>query len=192
MKVDIKSKRLVFDDFFKVEEATLRYQRFDGTMSATVSRRNFVRGDSVAAIVFNADTEHVILVNQFKYPTYDKGPGWISEVVAGILEEGESSEEAIRRELIEEIGYRPRRLRHISTFYVSPGGTSERIILFYAEVTNEDRIGSGGGVEAEGENIRLVELSLRDLRCALESNDIVDAKTLVGALWLLQENKSQP
>jgi len=98
MKVDIKSKRLLFDDFFKVEEATLRYQRFDGTMSATVSRLNFVRGDAVAAIVFNADTEHVILVNQFKYPTYDKGPGWISEVVAGILEEGESPGEAIRRE----------------------------------------------------------------------------------------------
>jgi ADP-ribose pyrophosphatase len=161
-------------------------------MSATVSRRNFVRGDSVAAIVFNADTEHVILVNQFKYPTYDKGPGWISEVVAGILEEGESPEEAIRRELIEEIGYRPRRLRHICTFYVSPGGTSERIILFYAEVTDEDRIGSGGGVEAEGENIRLVELSLSDLRSALESNDIVDAKNLVGALWLQQENIRQP
>jgi nudix-type nucleoside diphosphatase (YffH/AdpP family) len=192
MKVDIKSKRLVFDDFFKVEEATLRYQRFDGTMSATVSRRNFVRGDSVAAIVFNADTQHVILVNQFKYPTYDKGPGWISEVVAGILEESESPEDAIRRELIEEIGYRSRRLRHISTFYVSPGGTSERIILFYAEVTNEDRIGSGGGVEAEGENIRLVELSLSDLHSALESNDIVDAKTLVGALWLQQENERQP
>ena len=192
MKVDIKSKRLVFDDFFKVEEATLRYQRFDGTMSATVSRRNFVRGDSVAAIVFNADSEHVILVNQFKYPTYDKGPGWISEVVAGILEEGESPEEAIRREMIEEIGYRPRRLRHICTFYVSPGGTSERIILYYAEVTNEDRIGSGGGVEAEGENIRLVELSLSELRCALESNEIVDAKTLVGALWLQQENSRQP
>jgi nudix-type nucleoside diphosphatase (YffH/AdpP family) len=192
MKVDIKSKRLVFDDFFKVEEATLRYQRFDGTMSATVSRRNFVRGDSVAAIVFNADTQHVILVNQFKYPTYDKGPGWICEVVAGILEESESPEDAIRRELIEEIGYRSRRLRHSSTFYVSPGGTSERIILFYAEVTNEDRIGSGGGVEAEGENIRLVELSLSDLHSALESNDIVDAKTLVGALWLQQENERQP
>jgi hypothetical protein len=75
---------------------------------------------------------------------------------------------------------------------VSPGGTSERIILFYAEVTNEDRIGSGGGVEAEGENIRLVELSLSDLHSALESNDIVDAKTLVGALWLQQENERQP
>jgi nudix-type nucleoside diphosphatase (YffH/AdpP family) len=161
-------------------------------MSATVSRRNFVRGDSVAAIVFNADTQHVILVNQFKYPTYDKGPGWICEVVAGILEESESPEDAIRRELIEEIGYRSRRLRHSSTFYVSPGGTSERIILFYAEVTNEDRIGSGGGVEAEGENIRLVELSLSDLHSALESNDIVDAKTLVGALWLQQENERQP
>jgi hypothetical protein len=59
-------------------------------------------------------------------------------------------------------------------------------------VTNEDRIGSGGGVEGEGENIRLVELSLSELRCALESNDIVDGKTLVGALWLQQENKRQP
>ena len=191
MKVDIVNRQLLLDDFFKVEEATLRYQRFDGKMSATVRRLNFVREDSVAAMVFNADTERVILVNQFKYPTFDKGSGWISEVVAGIPEDGESPEDAIRRELIEEIGYRIRRLRHISTFYVSPGGTSERVILFYAEVTNEDRVGSGGGVETEGENIRLVELSLSGLRSALESNAIADAKTLVGALWLQQEKERQ-
>src|SRR5438876_1734156 len=103
-KVEIKSKRLIFNDFFKIEEAILRYLRFDGQMSKPVRRLVFERSDAVAAIIFNRDTQKVLLINQFRYSTYDKGLGWIYEIVAGILEANEKPEEAIQREMLEEIG----------------------------------------------------------------------------------------
>src|SRR2546421_10910966 len=103
-KVEIKNKRLIFNDLFKIQEAVLRYLRFDSQMSRPVRRLVFERGDAVAAIILNRDTQKVTLINQFRYPTYEKGPGWIYEVVAGILEPNEKPEDAIRREMLEEIG----------------------------------------------------------------------------------------
>ena len=183
-KVIIDNKTRVFDDFFKIEEAYLSYEKFDGSMSDSVRRLNFERGDSVAAMVLNIDTQRLILINQFRYPTCEKGPGWTSEVIAGMLSSGEEPEEAMRREILEEIGYRAGSLTHISTFYASPGGSSERIILYYAEVTNQDKIESGGGLIEEGEDIEIVETPLAEALVQMGSGQIVDAKTVIGLLWL--------
>ena len=183
-RVEIQDKRTVFDDFFRIDEATLRYERFDGRMSPTLRRLSFERGDSAAALLLNVDTQRVLLVDQFKYPTYEKGPGWLPEVVAGVIEPGEGPADAIRREILEEAGYRADDVVHIATFYVSPGGSSERIVLFYAEVTSADRVAVGGGVAAEGEDIALLDWSLDELWAALDAGRILDAKTLIAAQWL--------
>lgn len=183
-KVEIQSKKLIFNDFFKIYEAIIRYLRFDGQMSKPVRRLVFERGDAVAAIIWNRDTQKVILTNQFRYPTYEKGPGWIYEVIAGMLTSNEQPEEAMRREMIEETGYQPGQLTHIATFYVSPGGTSERIMLYYAEISNADKIAAGGGLASENEDIQLIELSASELWNKLDNGTIADAKTIIGAMWL--------
>jgi ADP-ribose pyrophosphatase len=183
-KVIIERKTRVFDDFFKVEEARLRYEKFNGQMSESVRRLNFERGDSVALIIFNPATMRITLVNQFKYPTYEKGPGWITETVAGMIDEGESPEDAARREAMEETGYAVGKVEHISTFYVSPGGSSERIFLYYAEVVGASRVGPGGGAESEDEDIHLVEIAFDEAEKQVETGEIADAKTIVGILWL--------
>jgi len=183
-KVEIKSKRLIFNDFFKIEEAILRYLRFDGKMSEPVRRLVFERGDAVAAIIFNRDTQKVLLINQFRYPTFDKGPGWMQETVAGIVDPNETPEEAMRREVMEEIGFRVGELTHITTMYPSPGGSSERITIYYAEVGNTDRIAAGGGLASEGEDIQIVEVALPELWRAVEAGEIMDAKTIIGVMWL--------
>jgi nudix-type nucleoside diphosphatase (YffH/AdpP family) len=188
-KVEIQNKHLVFDDVFKIQEARLRFQKFNGQMSEPVRRLVFERGDSAAALLFNRDTQKILLINQFRYPTYEKGQGWLCEVVAGAIDANEQPEESIKREIREEIGYEANVLTHIATFYVSPGGTSERIILFYSEVGDADRVSAGGGLASEHEDIQLVELTLPDLWRALENGDIVDAKTLVAAQWLQQRKQ---
>ena len=183
--VEIQDKRTVFDGKFKIEEATLRFQKFNGQMSDTVHRLVFERGDSAAALLLNKDTQKVLLIEQFRYPAYEKGQGWIQEVVAGVIDENEQPEETIRREIREEIGYEVREpLTHIATFYVSPGGTSERNMLYFAEVTNADHVSAGGGKVSEHEDIELVEITLPELWQALDNGDIVDAKTLIAAQWL--------
>lgn len=184
-RVVVHSKRRVFDRFFQIDEAELSYERFDGTMSEPVRRLCFERGDALAAIVFDSNSRRAILVKQFRYPTYDKGPGWIVEAVAGMVERNETPESALRREVLEEIGYRIDSLTPIDTFYVSPGGSSERVLLYFAEVSAAGKLGGGGGVPTEGEDIETVSYSLEELRALCETASIHDAKTLIGIQWLL-------
>lgn len=192
--VDVQNKRMLLDDKFKVQEATVRVTRFDGQMSKPVRRLVFERGDAAAAIIVNSETHKVLLTEQFRYPAYEKGPGWIQEVVAGIIDEGEKPEETMRREIKEEIGYNVHELTPIATFYVSPGGSSERIFLYYAEVNNADHVAPGGGLASENEDIRLVELSLDELWRQLQNGELIDAKTIIAAQWLqlrLQKGEKQ-
>ncbi|MGD2085435.1 MAG: NUDIX hydrolase [Candidatus Aminicenantes bacterium] len=182
-KVEVQRKKRVFDDFFKIEEAVVRFEQFNGQMSPPVRRLNFERGDAAAVLIFNKETNNVILVNQFRYPTYEKSGGWLREIVAGMLDKNETPEECIRREVKEETGYQVEHLTPIHTFYTTPGGSSERIFLYYAEITNSDRVSYGGGAETEHEDIQIVEFSLPDLWEALDSGKIMDAKTLVALFW---------
>lgn len=185
-RVIVERKRRLLDDFFKVDEAYLSFERFDGRMSPRVRRLSFERGDAVAGVLVDRGADCVVLGEQFRYPTHDKGPGWILEAVAGMIERDESPEETLRREVQEELGYTLERVEPLCTFYLSPGGSSERVFLYYGEVSRSSRIGDGGGVAAEHEDIRVVELPLRELDDALRAGRILDAKTLVGLLWLRQ------
>jgi len=186
MQVEIQNKHIAFQNVFTIQEATVRFQKFNGEMSQPVHRMVFERGDSAAALIFNRDTQKVLLINQFRYPTYEKGPGWIIEVVAGVVNEHEQPDETIRREILEEIGYEVRSdLIPIATFYVSPGGTSERITLYYVEVGDADHVAQGGGLVAEHEDIELVAMTLPDLKHSVEQGKLLDAKTLIAAQWFL-------
>jgi ADP-ribose pyrophosphatase len=183
--VTVRRRRRIFDDFFKIDEAQVAFERYDGAMAGPARRLVFERGDSVAAVVFLTDTRRVLLAEQFRYPTWDKGPGWVVELVAGMIDGNEKPAVAMRRELEEEIGYRATRLRHIATFYVSPGGSSERVWLYAAEVDASARLGAGGGLASEHEDIRLVSWTLTQAADAVARRKVVDGKTLIGLQWLL-------
>jgi nudix-type nucleoside diphosphatase (YffH/AdpP family) len=183
-KVEVIDRRRVFDDFFKIEEARLRYQRYDGTMSPVLRRLNFERGDSSAAILVNAERRTVYLTEQFKFPTFGKGDGWIVEVVAGTIDTGEAPADCIKREIREETGFAVETVEWIADFFVSPGGSSERIFLFCAAVSDAAHSASGGGVADEGEDIKLVELPLDEFVAKAQAGHWHDAKTLIAGYWL--------
>ena len=192
-KVELLSKKRLLDDFFKVDEAFLRYERLDGRMSPPLRRLSLERGDGAAALLYKPRVERLVLVRQFRYPTCAQGPGWLLELVAGMIGDGEAPEETVRREILEETGYEVRALRPISTFYLSPGGSSERIFLFYAETDDDARRGEGGGLAEESEEIELVEMGLEEAWSLLDAGEIADAKTLVALMWLrLRRECSRP
>lgn len=183
-KVEVISRVRVFDDFFKIDEAELRFERYDGTMSEAVRRLNFERGDSAAALLFDVRLRTVYLIEQFMYPTLAKAGGWLETVVAGMIDEGETPAEAIRREILEEAGFAVERVEPIADFFVSPGGSSERIFLYCALVSDGARITEGGGVATEHEDIRLVPVDLDDFLARLAAHGFADAKTIVAGYWL--------
>lgn len=188
-KVELRGRRRLLDDFFKVDELTVAVERHDGTMTPPLRRLVFERGDAVAAVVRHRDSGRLLFTEQFRAPTLDKGPGWLLEVMAGMIDAGEAPEAALRRELHEELGFALLHAEPIATFYVSPGGSSERIWLYYAEVTEATRSGPGGGVADEHEDIRIVEMTDAEARAALDAGRLPDAKSIIGLQWLLSRGR---
>ena len=185
-KVVVHSRRRVFDDFFSVEEASISYEGRDGRMIGPLRRLSFERGDSVAALVLKrGPSPKILLIEQFKYPASVRGSGWIVETVAGMLGPGESAERALGREIEEELGYRATRHEPIATFYPSPGGSSERVYLFYSEVSESDAApGGGGGLRSEGEDIKLIEYGISDFFDDLDRGVFQDPKIIIAGFWL--------
>jgi ADP-ribose pyrophosphatase len=99
-----------------------------------------------------------------------------------MIDTGEAPEAAAIRETLEETGYRIREPELIGRFFVSPGGSSERVFLYFAEVGDADRVGKGGGIDDE--DIKVLEIGLEELFEQLARGLIEDAKLAIGAYWL--------
>jgi nudix-type nucleoside diphosphatase (YffH/AdpP family) len=184
-KVSIERKRYILDDFFKIEEAYVQFEQFNGEMSPLVRQLTLERGNSVAVLVFNRSTEKLILISQFRYPTYRNNHGWTIETIAGMVDPGETPEEAARRELQEETGLNIDSFEPITAFYPSPGGSSEQIYLYYSEVSGEQaKYKKSGGLLAVGEDIKVIELTLAEALAKIKTGEILDAKTIIGIYWL--------
>ncbi len=192
----IARQQRLFDDFFKIDELLVTHRQIDGTTSSVQRRLVFERGDSVAVLLFNRDRRAVVLVEQFKAPTLiarrrddpATTDGWLVEPLAGMIDTGEAPEAAAIRETLEETGYRIREPELIGRFFVSPGGTSERVFLYFAEVGDADRVGMGGGIDDE--DIKVLEIGLEELFEQLARGLIEDAKLAIGAYWL--QNRTSP
>lgn len=182
-KVEILERKEVFKQFLTVEDVILRFEKFDGSMSEPVSREICDRGDAVAALVYHRGLDAYLLVEQFRLPTLERDHGWLLEIVAGSVEEGEDHEETVRREIEEEVGYKPHLLRFISYFYPSPGSVTERVFLYYAEVSERDRVSDGGGLDSEHEDLAVHPISPKTLWQMFEQGELHDAKTIIALLW---------
>ena len=183
-RVEVHGRRTLLDRFFRVEEVDLSHERSDGSMSRPLTRLNVDRGDGAAVVLHDPERGVVVLVRQFRFSTWENGPGWLHELVAGTVPEGQQPEDVARAECLEEAGYEVDRLEPIGSFYLTPGGSSERIFLYYAAVSAAHRRGPGGGLEEEGESIEILEWPEEQVWAALDAGRIADAKTLVGLMWL--------
>ena len=183
MKYSIKNEKIVFDGFLKIKEAEVTYDTFSGG-SLTAKRLAMDRGDSVAILLVEKETQSIILTKQFRYPTTKHDKGWILEIPAGTLEEDECPLNAIKREVLEETGYYVSQPEQIHNFYTSPGGTTERVFLFFAEVSQRDQIEKDGGKENENEDIKIVKIPLKEIDDYIFSEKIDNAFTLIAFQWL--------
>ncbi|MHA6247576.1 NUDIX domain-containing protein [Pontibacter sp. CAU 1760] len=166
--MDIKKRERAYDGYFKINKLTVEQ---DGK---TFTREQFDRGHAVAALVFDTEKQEYILTRQFRV-----GPeAELVEVVAGMIDAGEKPEESIRREVEEEIGYHVEKLEHLHTFYSSPGGTTEKVELYYAEVSAQHA--AGGGNAHEHEQIEILRYTPEELDKLVTH----DAKTIIAQQWV--------
>jgi len=184
MTIEVISRRLLLDDRIPVEEAHFRIRLADGAHSSPIRRLNVLRGEGAAALVHHTGRDRFLFARQFRWPAFDATGGWLTEVPAGLIDAGETPEQTLARELMEEIGYCPRQAEKIATVYATPGGSNERVHLYFVEVDEGTRTGAGGGIAAEHEGIELVERRAADLFADLDAGRIDDAKTLIAVQWL--------
>ena len=195
-KVVIEKRSRIFDNFFEIDEFYVAHEKSDGSMSAGQRELVFERGDAVAVLLLNLDCKSVVLVKQFRMPVLEgrtrdvesSMDGWITEIPTGMIDANERPEAAIVRETMEETGYVIRNPKLIARFFSSPGGTSERIFLYFSEVREPDRSGKGGGIGTE--DIEIIQKPIDELFAELRRGSIEDSKLLVGAYWLSDYLKS--
>ncbi|MBN1543638.1 NUDIX hydrolase [candidate division KSB1 bacterium] len=193
MKVKIHDQQRIFEGFINLDKATLQFEKFNGRMSRIVKRLNVYRGDAVAILLFDSKQRSFYFVRQFRYPIYTAEPenAWTLEVVAGSVEGTDQPIPTALREVEEEAGFRidADRLKPIGRCYPSPGGTSERIFLYAADVAGINRTTDGGGLAAEEEDIQVVKMSEQAVRQAFISGEFRDAKTLLTLHWYFGQAK---
>lgn len=181
----VEVRRRVFSGFLNVDEARVRHTRHDGG-TQTVVRLSLERGDSAAIVLVDRARRLIYLTEQFRFPTLDKGPGWLRELPAGAVEPGETALQAAIRETFEETGFSVAEVEPVAQFYLSPGGSSERIALFCALVDGLGRdVAGAAAAQDPHEDIALVEAPLDDFLADCREGRVADAKTLLAGLWLI-------
>jgi len=184
VNVEISRSRQLYDGFLALEETYLRHETPDGGMSPEIMRLNVERGDGAAVLVVNREKGTVVLTRQFRYANWKRGDGGASlEIPAGTVGPDESPEDVARSELLQEIGYDVADLRPLFTFYASPGTSTERVFLYYAEVAGDHKVSDGGGLDTEHEYIEVVEMPLDDALDMLDRGLMADAKTIIALQW---------
>jgi ADP-ribose pyrophosphatase len=189
-RVDIRSRRVAYRGRYRIEEVVFDFDRVAGKGRITDAKREiFERGDSAAALIHDVERDVIVLTEQFRVATHDKGPGYVIEAMAGSVDAGEAPEACIRREMMEEVGYRAGKVQLISRAYQSPGASSERLFLYYAPVMTADLVDpKASGLIEEKEDVRRVEFSREDFLRRLDAGKFVDGKLIALGFWL----KSQP
>jgi len=145
----------------------------------TMAREVLNSSDAAAVLPYDPERRMVVLIRQFRAPVmHVEGHPDLLEAVAGLLDEDEP-EACARREAMEEAGLRIAKLEEVGTAWSAPGITTERLHLFLAPYAAADRIGEGGGLAEEHEDIEVLEIGLDELMRMLDRGAVADMKTLV-------------
>jgi ADP-ribose pyrophosphatase len=172
------------DGFLPVKRYRLQHSLFAGGTSAELIRER-VEGYTAASLLpYDPATDQVVLIEQFRIGALeDKAGAWIIEVVGGIIEGGETPEQVVRREAMEEAGCDVSQLLPICDFLVSPGTSTERIHLFCGRVDASKAAGIHG-VDAEGEDIRVMVMSADEAIAGIGSGRINSTASIIALQWL--------
>lgn len=167
------------DAWYTLYRYTFDYYRSDGSWNKQ-QREAYDRGNGAAALLYDPDRQTVLLTRQFRLPTYINGnaDGFLTEVCAGLLE-GDSPEQCMKKEILEETGFAVPQVEKVAEVYTSPGAVTEKLYLYQARYNPQMKREAGGGVPEESEDIQVLEWSFEEVAQALATGRIQDAKTLI-------------
>lgn len=185
----------VYNGFFSLRKLTLSHKRFSGGELGPIQREVLQRRSAVAVLLYDPSLDSVLLVEQFRIGAFaalaeqQAQSPWLLELVAGLIEPGETAAEVAVREAQEEAGCVIDELHWVAEYFSSPGGTNETTSL-YVGLSDLRHAGGVHGLPAEGEDIRAHVLPREQVAAQMYGSDIANASTLIALQWL-QANHQQ-
>jgi nudix-type nucleoside diphosphatase (YffH/AdpP family) len=177
-RVRILDVSLLSNHYGTLKDTRFEWRRGSGEWQ-TQHRETYDRGGAATLLPYDLARRTVVLVRQFRYAAYVSGhDGLMIEALAGLLD-GEAPELRIRAEAEEETGYRLGDIEHVFDAFMSPGALTEKMSCFVARYDPSMRVGDGGGLKAEGEDIEVLELPIEQALAMIADGRIVDAKTIM-------------
>ena len=182
--IQIIEQKTVFQGYFRIDRYRLRHKLFAGGWSGEVMREIFERGHAAAVLPYDPVRDTVALVEQFRIGAMSAGRDpWMIEVVAGIIDAGETPEGVVRREALEESGVTLTALAPMYTFLASPGGTSETCAL-YCGRADLSQAGGIHGLAEENEDIRVLVMPADEALALLAQGKVENATAVIALQWL--------
>lgn len=182
--VEVVKCEPLYQGFFRCNKYTLRHKLFSGEWSGLIEREFFERGKAAGLLAYDVAQDKVVLVEQFRFGAIQsEGSPWLFELIAGIIEEGEEAQEVVKREAFEEAGLVIGKCQFMMSYLVSPGGTTETLDLFVANVDSTNVEGVFGLAE-ESEDIRVHVLPRTEAYDWVKTGKINNAATIIGLQWL--------
>jgi nudix-type nucleoside diphosphatase (YffH/AdpP family) len=170
---DIVTVETKYDGWSRFRVASIRLA--DGSI---VKREIEDHGNAVCVLPYDPVRRMGIVIGQFRAPVFHAaGESLLIEAIAG-LAEGDDAAACARREAMEEAGLQLGAIEQVTAAWTMPGISTERMTLFLGAYSAADRIGPGGGLKEEHEDIEVIELSLNELARMADEGKLTDLKTL--------------
>ncbi len=177
-RIRVQDVRVLSDNHYTLKTTTFAWRRANGEWQ-TQARETYDCGNAAALLPYNLAQRSVVLVRQFRYPVYVNGhDDLLIEAAAGLLD-GEAPEVRIRAEVEEETGYRLGEIKKVFEAFMSPGAVVQMLHFFVAAYEPRMRVGVGGGIADEGEDIEVLELGIDQALAMIGDGRIADAKTIM-------------
>lgn len=179
LPVTIDREEVSFHAFRKV--VTYDYTEDDSGLSA---RREIIKAHhAVAVVVYDPALDKLVMIRQFRLGAQmGTGQGMTVEIVAGLIDPGESPRTTALRELTEETGLVANRMEPMCRFLTTPGMTDEVLHLFYAEA-DASALASKAGAAEESEATFPFLLTLEEAMHAVDQNHVYNGIVMLALMW---------
>lgn len=180
--MELITRRRVYDGFARIDLLTLRHRLHDGGWSDVMERELYDRGHVAAVLPYDPHSDRIVLIRQFRVGAYAAGfPAWQVEIVAGMIDPGETPVAVAIREMREETALTVRDLEPVTHYLPSAGASNETVSLFCGRID----AANAGGIHGhdEHEDIEVRTYAVDEIPALLADRAAANAMTIIALQW---------
>ena len=187
LKYKILIKINLYSGFFSLNKYQFIHQKHNGQWTDKIEREIFSGYHVSTLLPYDPIKKEIVLIKQFRAGNLSRyDDDYLYEIVAGIIDKGESAEQTAKRECLEETGCEVKKIIPIQGYFPSPGSTEEYYDLFLGEIKTfeGERI---MGLKKENEDILVKSFKIDEVKKMLKEKKIKNGLTLVALQWFFLE-----